>query len=118
MIKEKTIIKAFIKRGWTYYEGTLYSEDTDTCSRIFGKVQGNIIKLTDARYKNACNVHVISYWMPTTLKELESDLDKIEEVYNDLCNTRFNSRFWVCGCCGARVINGIKHSCSVCGVTG
>ncbi len=61
-------------------------------SRIFGNVKGNWISLRDTRYKDAGNVHIVSYWQPTTLKELERDLDKIEEIYSTLCNTSFPIR--------------------------
>jgi hypothetical protein len=91
MIKSSTIIKGFVKRGWTYdkMRNTLYSYDSNTTSRIFGKVEGNFVSLTDARWKDGCNVHIDSFWHIASMKSLEETLDRIEKIYKELCGTKF-----------------------------
>lgn len=102
MLKTKTIVKAFEKRGWTEMhigaQGEkskvwLISPDRDTHRRIFAEIEGNYIKLSDARHKENPNVQIVSFWSPFTMKELKENLDRIEKVYSELCGTQFERRY-------------------------
>lgn len=87
-----TVKKAFTKIGfeqWDHCKGMSLSLQISPNSRLYLTFYPQIT-ITDARWKNRPNVHIVSYWgFPHTLKELNTIISDIKYVYSELCNTTF-----------------------------
>jgi hypothetical protein len=98
-LKQSTVVKAFIKRGWVWSNNggqcpdyLLYNGSGGT--RLFGNIEHGRVKIHDGRFRYYPNVHIVSYWGPfRSVKELEEKLDAIETVYSELCGTYFPRRY-------------------------
>lgn len=101
-LKQSTVVRTFMRRGrgWggcaSKGKYTLWSEDGRPGPRIFGRFDKDgfgQLELYEARILSHSNVHLVSYWGPfRSIRELETELATIEELYERYCGTRFESR--------------------------
>lgn len=94
-LAESTVIRAFLRRGWSCEtkEGVLVAVSfisNRPGGTIFGTVDEGFIKLGNARMIRWPNVHIVSYWGPfRSMAELRKSLHDIERLYTETCGTQF-----------------------------
>ena len=89
-LKQSSIERAFSKIGFEKTESGMWlCMGQSVGGRIAVRFTSQI-ELFDARWVNGSNVHIVSYWhWPSSLKELEKEIQDIRNVYSILCGTRF-----------------------------
>jgi hypothetical protein len=91
MLQTTTVKKGFESIGF------IQEPDHPTCmtlhtnhvgGRIHAYIDNPHIKLNDARWHKASNVHIVSYWhWPRNKTELSLTLKSILETYKELCQS-------------------------------
>lgn len=111
-----------VRKGFAALGFTAHQEPSDrlrmgkhyfgTAIYVEASAPGWQIKCSDARWKEAPNVHIVSYFRwPETGAELAKMLDEIRRIYTTLCGVRFP-----CETCNGTglVFEGIWNDCPDC----
>lgn len=85
-----TVQRLFEERGWYVGQGMGYLGR----SNLGLENDRGMLKISDGRWTERSNVHIVSYWTwPTTLNEARKMIGDIEYTYAKLCGVAFDFAF-------------------------
>lgn len=96
LLKQSTVERELKRRGWHHIQREDDSSkihfmmDGSCGARLFATVENGRVVIKDGRLQSHPNVHIVTYLGPfRSMDEMRKELDTSEEVYSDLCGTRF-----------------------------